>query len=349
VGERVVQRRDGVGERLRSRALCHEVVGQRLDVRDHALEARDVARQARGLQDVAHRHALQHEQVALGDDPGEPPVAGHHQLVEAELGHLRERFLRGRHLVDGARVARHHRTDRGGEIDAFQHHAAQQVGLGEDPDRALPSIDHGDAAEPLALHHLERGADRRAGLAEDGLAADDVAQRLEQRALLDHPLAEILAQVPERVLHDAREHLRTVLGERRRRLPQRLEVVARQPVAEHVLGGLEAPRAGGAGRERRHREALTRAADFVVAGNGHVVHAHVAALDDVQVVGHPVGRVDDGGPDGEIGELGAPGEELEVLARHARERHVPAQEPDGGFDDQGGCSHGRKLHPPCRH
>ena len=204
VRQRVVQRGDGVRERLGGRALCHQVVGQRLDVGDDALQPVHVARKARRLQDVAHGDALQREQVALRHHAHQPPLPRHHQLVESELRHLRERLLRGGHLVDGARTVRHHRRDRRREVDALEHDPVQQVGLGEDADRPLRRVDHGDAADALAAHRLEGGADRRTGLAEHRVAPHHVAQRLEQRALLDRPLAEVLAQLPERVLHDAR-------------------------------------------------------------------------------------------------------------------------------------------------
>ena len=94
---------------------------------------------------------------------------------------------------------------------------------------------------------------------------------------------------------------------------------------------------------------MTRRAHLVIARHRHVVHAHVTALDDVQVLRHAIGRIDDRRADREVRQLCAPGDELEVLARHARERLVPAEKAQGRFDDQGGCSHARTLHPPCRH
>jgi hypothetical protein len=112
-------------------------------------------------------------------------------------------------------------------------------------------VDDRDRGEPRGLHGAERFDDRGGGLAGDGLAADHRLQRLEERALLDGALREILAELAERLLQDARERLGAELRERRRGLAQRVEVGARELVAEDVLGRLEVARAPRACRERR--------------------------------------------------------------------------------------------------
>ena len=163
--------------------------------------------------------------------------------------------------------------------------------------------------------------------AEHGVAPDHRAQRLEQGLLLDRPLAEVLAQLPERVLHDAGQRLRAELRERRRapaavRRSRRAAAGSRRrPRSPRSAACRPMPAASAA-----TGKALAGAAHVVVARHGQVVHAHVAALDDVRLLRHPVGRIDDRRADREVRELGAFGDELEVLARHARERHVLAQE-----------------------
>jgi hypothetical protein len=65
--ESVVESRDRVRQRLGRSALRDQVVGQRGNVADDALQGSHGTRLPDRLRDVAHRHALQPEQVALRD------------------------------------------------------------------------------------------------------------------------------------------------------------------------------------------------------------------------------------------------------------------------------------------
>jgi hypothetical protein len=136
------------------------------------------------------------------------------------------------------------------------------------------------------------------------------------------------------------QRLGAELAELRRTEPQCVEVGARQQQAEDVFGRLEASRAGRIGRQRGDGEALARATHLVVGGGGGIAHAHVPALDDVQVRRGAVRRVDDRGADGEIAQVRPFGDELEILLAHARERQVSLEETGGRLDDEWGRAQG---------
>ena len=151
--QRVVERGDRVRQRLGGGALGDEVVGERVDVQPRTLEAREVAGEPDRLHDVAHRHPLQREQVALRDDAGQPALARDHDLVVAELRHQRQRLLRGGHLVQHAGPGRHDRrrsAPRGRRPG--EHDPVEQVREREDADGAPFVIDHRDRCDALAAH-----------------------------------------------------------------------------------------------------------------------------------------------------------------------------------------------------
>ncbi len=163
-------------------ALFDQVPGEPPHARGKARERVHVAPEADLQRDLAEPEPLQREEIALRHDPDERVRLGNEDMADPMVDHRERRVVGWRMAGKPEWLARHRFGDR--PVEARLERDAQEVALGEDPDRTHARVDHHDGADPFRLHHLQRIAHGAALVADHGRAADERAQGAGERPML---------------------------------------------------------------------------------------------------------------------------------------------------------------------